>query len=177
MSLAKTICWNTFLIFLGLSFGSYTGDGCYYDGDDICLYWYIVTINTFLSKWFTNYAGAIAIVLLALTSETTQMVLATDFMQFFGRISYSLYLVHELFIFWPENDLVRELSEGQGLNYKLSVFIAWLIFTPVLVLFSWLLTILVDEPFKDFAYEIDIVWRKKKPPVKTPAARSAIAGV
>ena len=72
MSLAKTICWNTFLIFIGLSFGSYTGDGCNFEGDDICVYWVIVTINTFLSKWFTNYAGAIAIVLLALTSDTTQ---------------------------------------------------------------------------------------------------------
>jgi hypothetical protein len=97
-------------------------------------------------------------------------------MQFFGRISYSLYLVHELVIFWPENDLVKELADGQGWNFKLAVFVAWLIFTPVLILFSWILTVLVDEPFKDFAYEIDIVWRKKKPPVKT-GGRSGVVGV
>ena len=56
------------------------------------------------------------------------------------------------------------------------MFVAWLIFTPVLVLFSWLLTVLVDEPFKDFVYEIDIVWRKQKPPVKT-GGRSGVVGV
>jgi len=97
-------------------------------------------------------------------------------MQFFGRISYSLYLVHELVIFWPENDLVKELADGQGWNFKLAVFVAWLIFTPVLILFSWILTVLVDEPFKDFAYDIDIVLRKKKPPVKK-GGRSSVVGI
>lgn len=112
MSTAKTILWNSALIFIGLSFGSYTGDGCHSKDDDICLYWRIVTLGTFLAKWFCAYVGGLAIIVLALTSKVTQTVLGTDFFQFFGRISYTLYLVHELIIFWPENDFVREMSES-----------------------------------------------------------------
>lgn len=112
MTIAKTILWNSALIFLGISFGSYTGDGCYNKDDDICDYWKIVTLGTFLAKWFTCYIGGISIILLALTSGVTQAILGSDFFQFFGRISYTLYLVHELFIFWPENDFVREMTEA-----------------------------------------------------------------
>jgi hypothetical protein len=79
MSTAKTILWNSALIFLSLSFGSYTGDGCHSADDDICDYWKIVTIGGFLAKWFTCYIGGISIILLALTSEVTQTILATDF--------------------------------------------------------------------------------------------------
>ena len=80
-------------------------------------------------------------------------------------------------IAWPEHMLVRYLvADGQGWNYKLAVYVAWLICTPVLILVSWLLTVLVDEPFKDFAYGIDIALRKKKPPVKT-GGRSRVVGV
>jgi len=53
------------------------------------------------------------------------------------------------------------------MNYRLAVLLAFVIFTPVLVLLSWILLVLVDDPFKDFAYEIDIVSRKNKPPVKS----------
>lgn len=166
MSIAKTILWNTALIFIAISFGSYTGDGCYYKDDDICPYWKVVSLGGILAKWLTLYIGGISIILLALTSETTQTILATDFFQFFGRISYTLYLVHELIIFWPQNDFVREMTEGAGMRYKLAVFLSFCIFTPVLILISWILLILVDDPFKDFAYEIDIVWRKERPKVK-----------
>jgi hypothetical protein len=43
------------------------------------------------------------------------------------------------------------------------VGLSFIIFTPVLILVSWLLQILVDDPYKDFAYELDIVSRKQKP--------------
>ena len=173
MSMAKTILWNTALIFIALSYGSYNGDGCYYKEDDICPYWHAVTLGTFMASWLCMYLGGIAVVLLALTSEVTQTILATDFFQFFGRISYTLYLIHELIIFWPENDFVREMTESGGMKYKLAVFIAFCIFTPVLVLVSWILLILVDDPFKNFAYEIDIVWRKTRPPTKNLTAEQA----
>ena len=53
------------------------------------------------------------------------------------------------------------------MNYKLAVFLAFVIFTPVLILLSWVLLILVDDPFKDFAYEIDIVSRMNRPAAKS----------
>jgi len=56
------------------------------------------------------------------------------------------------------------------MNYKLAVLLAFVIFTPVLILLSWLLLILVDDPFKDFAYEVDIVSRVNRPPAKSNAA-------
>ena len=92
-------------------------------------------------------------------------------MQFFGRISYSLYLVHMLFVIWPENDMVYQLVNDRGWNFKLSVGLAWLVFTPIIVLVSYVLTIYVDDNFKDFAYELDLVWRNKKPPAKISAGK------
>ena len=44
----------------------------------------------------------------------------------------------------------------------MSVFTAFAIFTPIMLLFSYFLTIYVDENFKDFAYELDIAWRNNK---------------
>jgi peptidoglycan/LPS O-acetylase OafA/YrhL len=79
------------------------------------------------------------------------------------------YLIHELFVEWVENDFVQIMIKKQDMNYKLAVFLAFMIFTPVLVLVSWLLLILVDDPFKDFAYEVDIVSRKNRPPAKAKA--------
>ena len=91
-------------------------------------------------------------------------MLGTPFFQFFGRISYTLYLVHALFVFWMENDFVRVLLKNQkGMKYKTAIGISFIVFTPILILVSWLLQILVDDPYKDFAYEVDIVSRKEKP--------------
>lgn len=39
----------------------------------------------------------------------------------------------------------------------------WLIFTPLLILTAWLLTWVVDDPSKNFSYELDIQTRKFKP--------------
>lgn len=46
----------------------------------------------------------------------------------------------------------------------MAVLYSWLIFTPVLILLAWLLTVLVDDPAKDFAYELDIMARIDRPP-------------
>jgi len=61
------------------------------------------------------------------------------------------------------------------MKYDHAVAIAFGAFTPVLVLVSWLLTILVDEPYKDFAYEIDIASRYKPPPVRSAAGGGEVA--
>tara|TARA_B110000285_G_scaffold47200_1_gene53197 strand:+ start:268 stop:429 length:162 start_codon:yes stop_codon:yes gene_type:complete len=44
------------------------------------------------------------------------------------------------------------------------VLYSWLIYTPVLILVAWLLTVLVDNPAKDFAYEVDVMARHQRPP-------------
>ena len=47
---------------------------------------------------------------------------------------------------------------------RVAILLAYLTFTPLLVFVSWLLTIYVDEPFKNFAYELDIMSRKSTEP-------------
>jgi hypothetical protein len=42
----------------------------------------------------------------------------------------------------------------------------WLIWTPVVILLAWLLTLAVDTPSKDFAYELDIQIRLEDPKPK-----------
>jgi hypothetical protein len=83
--------------------------------------------------------------------------------------------VHALFVFWLQNDLVRNLFERGGMKYDYAVAIAFGVYTPVLVLVSWLLTIVVDEPYKDFAYELDMASRYKQPPVRSTAGGGEIA--
>ena len=63
-----------------------------------------------------------------------------------------------------ENDFVQSLlKNNKEIKYKTAVGLGFIIFTPVLILISWLLQILVDDPYKDFAYEVDIVSRVEKP--------------
>lgn len=45
---------------------------------------------------------------------------------------------------------------GIDVTPDLAVLYVFLIYTPPLILISWLLTILVDAPSKDFAYELDV---------------------
>lgn len=80
-----------------------------------------------------------------------------------GRISFCLYLIHELFTEWAIVDTYYYFL-GKGVSQNLSVLYAWLIFTPVLIFVSWVLTVLVDDSSKDFAYDIDITLRISRPP-------------
>lgn len=80
-----------------------------------------------------------------------------------GRVSFSLYLVHELFTEWAIVDTYYFFI-GKGVEQNLAVLYSWLIFTPVLIFVAWVLTVLVDSPAKDFAYEVDIMARIDRPP-------------
>lgn len=116
-------------------------------------------------------------VALVLLSEGAQWLLRTIPFQFMGRISYMLYLIHELFIEWmmidfyghyrrKDRPIHREDTfdqsneimddKDQQVPHELLVLYSWLIFTPILILVSWLLTWLVDDPSKNFSYELDI---------------------
>jgi peptidoglycan/LPS O-acetylase OafA/YrhL len=76
--LCLSILRNIVLLFLFFSYGSYIGkDACHAVREGNCIYWQVVTINWLLPKEFCNYIGALAIILLGLTSEGTQWFLLT----------------------------------------------------------------------------------------------------
>ena len=145
-------------------YGSYTGDDhCYTAYDEECALWRYATIGGFVPKAVSMYAGALAIFFLALTSEWTQWVFATPPFQFLGKISYTLYLIHELFVKWPERD-TYDAFKGRGVDDNLAILYVLLIYTPVLILVAWLMEILIDTPAKDFSYSLDIQVRMERPP-------------
>lgn len=93
-------------------------------------------------------------------------------MKFMGRISYMLYLSHELFVEWGAIDFYghfRPMHRMEGdpddglISHDLLVLYAFLLFTPFLLLTAWLLTIAVDDLSKDFSYELDIQNRVIEP--------------
>jgi len=53
-------------------------------------------------------------------------------------------------------DQTNDLNSDDQLPHEGLVLYNFLIFTPILILSSWVLTWLVDDPAKDFAYELDI---------------------
>ena len=155
---------NLVLIWVFLALGSYKGNGkCLTDDDGDCEFWRYATLNFTLNKLVCNYLAAIALFLLALTSSWFQWFLATSVLQFMGRISYSLYLAHELVTEWAAVDTYYSFL-GHEIDPNLAVLYVFLIYTPVLILGSWLLTVLVDTPSKDFAYQLDLQTRKKRLP-------------
>ena len=91
-----------------------------------------------------------------------------------GRISFSLYLFHEVFTDWAMVDTYYYLLD-KGVNPDLAISQAFLIYTPPLFLVSWLLTKMVDNPAKDFAYEVDIQSRKERPPPPKGTEKEATA--
>lgn len=83
-----------------------------------------------------------------------------------GRISFSLYLFHELFTEWVMVDTYFFFL-GQGNSQNASVWYSFAIYTPIIIFLSWLLTICVDAPAKDFAYNLDIQSRIERPKPKS----------
>jgi peptidoglycan/LPS O-acetylase OafA/YrhL len=147
---------NLLLLVIIVSWGSYSGDGqCLAADDGNCPYWVYATANETIPKLACTFTAAILLVLLALTSSWFQWILASAPSQFMGRISFSLYLFHEVFTDWAMVDTYYYFL-GIDVSPDLAVLYVFLIYTPPLILISWLLTILVDGPSKDFAYELDV---------------------
>mgnify|MGYP006104682205 CR=1 FL=1 len=70
-------------------------------------------------------------------------------------MSYTLYLIHELFIVWLQRDTYNVLLDN-GVGPEVGLVYIILIYTPLLLLVSWLLEITVDTPAKKFSNEFDI---------------------
>jgi hypothetical protein len=47
-------------------------------------------------------------------------------------------------------------GSGNDIDANLAILYVFLIYTPILILVSWILEMIVDTPSKNFAYEIDI---------------------
>jgi len=157
---------NLFLIFVIVSLGSYKGNSkCLNDHDDSCEYWRYVTLNFALNKLFYNYVAALSLIFFALTSSWFQWVLGSAVFSFLGRISYTLYLLHELFTEWIEVDTYYYfIGPDHDVDPNLAILYVFLIYTPVLILASWILTVLVDAPSQKWVYELEQQARKQRPP-------------
>jgi len=92
--------------------------------------------------------AALAIFFLSLTSSWAMAILGSWPMQKLGEISYCLYLVHTLIIEWCQKELQYYWVQ-QGFDYDYAAYYVFLIFTPVLLLLSWLATIAIDTPSKN----------------------------
>ena len=72
-----------------------------------CKVYTIASINGFLPYRFTLAAASISAIILALTSDVFQWILKTAPIQFLGQVSYTLYLVHILFVHWIQKERHR----------------------------------------------------------------------
>ena len=50
-----------------------------------------------------------------------------------------------------------------GIDYDMAVLCVFVIYTPILFLFSWGLEVLIDTPSKDFAHALDLNSRYEAP--------------
>ena len=85
-------------------------------------------------------------------------------MQFFAQISYTLYLIHELFVVWMQRDTYNWMVGDQGVDPESAVTYVFLIYTPPLLVVSWAMEVLIDRPAKEFAGEFERQARRKRPP-------------
>lgn len=106
--------------------------------------------------------AALAINILALTSDVFQWILASAIPQFLAQVSYTLYLLHVLIVYWAQRD-TYEYMIGEGVDAGEAVLYVFLIYTPVLCLASWILEVIVDRPSKQFAGEFDRQTRRNRP--------------
>jgi len=67
-------------------------------------------------------------------------------------------LIHDLFIEWAQYD-TKTAFENLGVDPELAIIYSFLIYTPIIILFSWLLEWAVDTPSKKWASSTDITAR------------------
>ena len=99
LPLVWKILLNTVLLTIFVIYGSWKAYYCcytYYDGE--CPLWEYATFHKRVYPFVAFYLASVSIIILALTSEACQWVLSTWIMQFLGRISYTLFLVHNLIV-------------------------------------------------------------------------------
>jgi hypothetical protein len=110
---------NLGLFFVAVSYGAYTRSGLAHcetskpEEADYCYYWAVISWGGVLPMEICTHIGANALIILCLTSDVAAWFLGSIIIQFLGRISFSLYLVHELFTEWAIVDTYYYFI-GQG---------------------------------------------------------------
>lgn len=92
-----------------------------------------------------------------------------------GRISYTFYLIHLLILewamantarYWTENNNEEDFSRNDAALY------VFLIYTPIVIVISWLMEMAIDTPSKNLAGEIDRELRVLPPGSKNKKRKS-----
>ena len=153
-----------FLLFFAIVLGAQS-NGCLYEEEGLlCPFDRVIRFGGLLAYETCFHIASILWMTLALVSPHFQKFLGSKPLQFLGRISFSFYLIHYLFIKGPQIPLYKSLAPKIG--YGWAVFVAYIVITPVIIGVSYLLTIWVDEPCKNYVYEIDMdnrITDKKQP--------------
>ena len=136
--------------------------GCLTTYDERCKIWTIASLNGFLPMRFTMAAAAFSAIILALTSDVFQWILSSSPIQFLGKVSYTLYLFHILIVHWAQRDTYNYFV-GEEMEPDEAVMYIFLIYTPVILVVSWGLEIIIDRPSKEFAGEFDRQTRRNRP--------------
>ena len=98
LSPKMTIVKNTVLFLVFLIYGSYHGNADCYEDDVDCTFIWLISFGNRFNFIYANRLAVISVFLLALTSEGVQKFLLTKPMQFLGKISYTFYLIHLVFV-------------------------------------------------------------------------------
>jgi peptidoglycan/LPS O-acetylase OafA/YrhL len=102
------------------------------------------------------------IMVVVLTSDTCKMILETKFMRFMGKVSFMMYLIHPLIFEGFMADFYLFLI-WKKVSPVTAAILAFMALTPILLVASKVLTIYVDIPAKDFAFNMDTYFRDERP--------------
>jgi len=156
---------NAFLLAVWLIWGSIQNEddnGCLVAYGPRCAVYEYASFHGFLPYRFTMAAAAFSAIILALTSDVFQWILKSFPIQFLGQVSYTLYLFHILIVHWAQRDTYNYFV-GEGVEADEAVLYIFLIYTPVILVVSWVLEVIIDRPSKEFAGEFDRQTRRNRP--------------
>ena len=105
--------------------------------------------------------GAVAIIILAIISKTFQSILNMPFFKYLGKISFTLYLSHQLILTWLGESFVEFLKHK--LKSEHSSLFEFVIFIPITFLFGHYLEKYVDSPGKEFTHKLNQNMKKGNP--------------
>ena len=143
---------------MGLAYGSYDEypPTCsLYGLADNCSFHETITFGFKMCYFWSSLIYALSWVILALVSPIAKQILGSAPIQFLGKISYSLYLIHLFIVITFSLELVKYLVLSCDWEFNYAVYFAYFNTIPVVFLLSWILTELFDLPSKDFANEFD----------------------
>jgi len=140
----KHLWWIAPVGLLGLVLGSYPTPSATTPGYYDHLLPHIFGSGVFAQQIGTNVIGAILVLIAVVALAPVQRVLATKPMEFLGRISFALYLLHFLVMGSLGAETLVVLHGP--LPYAVAAFLAFVVVVVVSMLAAWAFTLLIDEP-------------------------------